>query len=482
MNTPLETRSAPASLKSKILNALPAATYQMDRLLSLVDIVVSSAYPTACVEVGPQPRMHVNPGFTAKHCPCDEQLLMLVLHELYHVILGHTRLFPRPTMAHNIAFDAYINALLCHQFKDEPRCLDFFRSVNGGPEFPMRLLRPPDGWPGRVALPPGAGAAEIKVMQGLYGKKPKGVTYKEILRLLKKHDRSGAPADLVLLGDHSGEGKSGDLDDKALKSELLKGVLREVVKKWPKEAKPLLGGLSGKQPGIGVKIESFLMPKAKNPRKEFLDALAKLLARAGALRSISPDLREWKRTIEPQDMTTVVPDIGDRLAPGREALWGERPILFTTSIRRPRARLIPREAVHVYLDVSGSMSAELPWLAAALDPLERRGAIKLYAFSTIVSKVPRGGLLKDAIMNTWGTDINCVLEHVDKLDARSFPRKVLMLTDGYVGHPDDKLASSWKRKKIALFVGLVGQSCAKFLDDHARYICRMPELAVQSQG
>ena len=36
----------------------------------------------------------------------DEHLFLLVMHELHHVLLGHTRLFPRASRAHNIAFDA----------------------------------------------------------------------------------------------------------------------------------------------------------------------------------------------------------------------------------------------------------------------------------------------------------------------------------------------------------------------------------------
>ena len=145
-------------------------------------------------------------------------------------------------------------------------------------------------------------------------------------------------------------------------------------------------------------------------------------------------------------MTSVCPDIKDRLAYGRQVLWGKPPVLFSTSVNCPRLRLIPREAAHVYLDVSGSMDAELPWLGAALDPLERRGAIRLYAFSTIVSKVPPGGLFKDKIKNTYGTDINCVLRHLAELPKHKFPRQVVVLTDGYVGVPDDGIASESENK------------------------------------
>jgi len=164
MNARLDSSISHHSLKARILNALPAATYQMDRFLSLVDIVISDLAPTACVDSGPQPKMHVNPEFIAKYCRYDEQLLMVVLHELYHIILGHTQLFPRSTEAHNIAFDAYINALLCHQFKDNPLCLEFFRSIYGSKNFPARLLRPPSGWPGKIRRRSDQSSEEVRII------------------------------------------------------------------------------------------------------------------------------------------------------------------------------------------------------------------------------------------------------------------------------------------------------------------------------
>lgn len=456
MNTRLDSPGSDYSLKARILNALPAATYQMDRFLSLIDIVISDLAPTACVDSGPQPKMHVNPEFIAKHCRHDEQLLMLILHELYHVILGHTQLFPRPTEAHNIAFDAYINALLCHQFKDNPLGLEFIRSVNGTKNFPARLLRPPVGWPGRFKAGRDRSPEEVRVMKALYGEKPNNITYQEILDLLKTNPPLGVSGEVVLLGDHSGEGKAGEKDEEAAKSEILTGVLRDVVKAWPKKAKADLDKLGRKERGDGGGIEDFLMPKAETPRREFLSALTKLLSRAGALRSYSPNGRRWKKTSVSEEMNTVFPDIKDRLAQGREMLWGKPPILFKTSTVCPRRRLIPKEAVHLYLDVSGSMSNELPWLASALNPLERNGAINLYAFSTIVSKVPKGGLKNGSIKNTYGTDINCVFAHIHNLPKRKSIRQAVVLTDGYVGTPNEGFLNELKNTMIHLHFGLIG--------------------------
>ena len=53
------------------------------------------------------------------------------------------------------------------------------------------------------------------------------------------------------------------------------------------------------------------MPSPRSPRREFLDALAKLLARAGALRPYSPDCRRWKKVVETEEMTSVIPDARD---------------------------------------------------------------------------------------------------------------------------------------------------------------------------
>ena len=45
-------------------------------------------------------------SFIDKYCKTDEHLFMLVMHELYHKILGHTTLFGKTTIIENIVFDA----------------------------------------------------------------------------------------------------------------------------------------------------------------------------------------------------------------------------------------------------------------------------------------------------------------------------------------------------------------------------------------
>src|SRR4051794_16257286 len=101
---------------ARVLNAVPAASYEMGALLSVLRIEVTTEVPTACVSCERRPVLRINPEFVETWCRTDEHLFLLVMHELHHVLLGHTRLFRRTTVAHNIAFDAVINAMLCRRF------------------------------------------------------------------------------------------------------------------------------------------------------------------------------------------------------------------------------------------------------------------------------------------------------------------------------------------------------------------------------
>ena len=84
-----------ARLTEQVLDCFPSGSYALSALLRLMDIEVSTEVPTAAVECKRQPRMLINPDFVATHAATPEKLMMLVMHELHHVLLGHTTLFPR---------------------------------------------------------------------------------------------------------------------------------------------------------------------------------------------------------------------------------------------------------------------------------------------------------------------------------------------------------------------------------------------------
>jgi predicted metal-dependent peptidase len=129
-------------LTRRVLDAVPAGSYAMQALLSLARIEVSTDVPTAAVSCERRPALLINPGFVAEHCRTDEHLFMLVMHELYHVLLGHTRLYRVMTPAHNLAFDAVINAMLFARFPAVPYT-SFFTALYAEESTALRLLAPP---------------------------------------------------------------------------------------------------------------------------------------------------------------------------------------------------------------------------------------------------------------------------------------------------------------------------------------------------
>ena len=144
-----------ASIAERILDAFPSGSYGLLALLRLLDIAETGEVATAAVECTAMPRLLVNPAFVEAHAATPERLLMLIMHELHHVLLGHTRLFPRHTGADNLIFDAVINALLCRMFPS-PEHTSFFTEFYSDKRFPECLLRPPSRWKPQLAarIPP----------------------------------------------------------------------------------------------------------------------------------------------------------------------------------------------------------------------------------------------------------------------------------------------------------------------------------------
>jgi hypothetical protein len=81
----------------------------------------------------------------------------------------------------------------------------------------------------------------------------------------------------------------------------------------------------------------------------------------------------------------------------------------------------------VYLDVSGSMNAEMPLIIGLLARLGRFIHKPLWAFSNVVAKaeIVNGRLLADT---TGGTSMACVLEHI----TETRPAAAVVVTDGYI--------------------------------------------------
>lgn len=430
-------------LAARLLSTIKAGTFEMETLCRLAGIKSTDKIPTAAVECTHRPRLLLNPQFIAKHCERDEHLFLLVMHELWHVLLAHTRLYPRVTPAHNIAFDAIINAGLSRQFPD-PEYRGFFESINPADKFPHMLLRPPVGWPAAPQYPEDgtdkSPAGTKRILELLYP--PMGMRrwamplYEEILALLLQYAKENGLVIPVLLGDHDP-----NRDSRALRDPLFGDILKRMVTSWPQSPIPMGGRGRG---GHGYDWISELGPSTEDARRAFAGVLRRTITqRHGTLK------RRSRSNIPEMTGMNVLPNARDRLMPARKALGAPDTLWNQPGTVKARVPETPAKSF-IYLDVSGSMERVLPHLLGLIVPYVANGDADVYQFSTIVEKLPLNELRDAKLKTSGGTDINCVLEHV--VAVKPAVHKILVLTDGYVGPPADHLADKMRDQNIRMYV------------------------------
>jgi len=429
-------RTAEAALiRERIFNVLPAASYQMEKLFGLLDIEFSDRTETACVECRATPRLLLNRQFVEEHCREDGDLFLLILHELHHIILGHTRLFPRVTPIDNIVFDAVINSMLARTVGRSVG-VGLFTRFYTYDKFPERLLRPPPGWPGcfKGALK-GLPEREARAVELLYGPDAGAITYYDIYELLRQSlgDGEAGIPDVVLLGNH-GEDPS--------ENSLLTQVVRRIVEGWPPPPFRISGRDEGKDGS------DYFLSQTEQPGAAFQRAFAQVLRRCGVNGGRGPAVYRRRLSARERTIETVIPDARDRRVTALRSFYGHNPLVYRSELNDIRPRPLRVPVVHLYLDVSGSMSACLPHLTAVCREPFRRGELAIFAFSTVVSNLKGTDLTKVAIRNTGGTDINAVLEHFGRIPKKRRPRVILIATDGYVGPVRDDLRSTLGRTRV----------------------------------
>ncbi len=431
-------------LLRRILDVLPARSLELYAFLSVVRLRLTRETETACITCAQSPELLLNPDFVAARCRTDEHLFLLVLHELHHVILGHTRLFPRATFARNVVFDAVINAMLCRRFPGEAYT-SFLTDYYPADQMPFALLRPPG---------PGTPEAAKPALDILYGDHARFATYHDVWLalldalpdgVLELPDAAGGGP--ILLGSHAAPGAA-EPEDPAEQpgGRLLAELLTEMLAKWPAPDRPL----AGRDRGSADRERRFDGPD--DPDAALRRGIRRLMRRA--LEPGPADVRRRGASLRPVAVETVLPTLADRSHAAREAVRGVE-LLWRAAppARRPAPRTDRR--AFAYLDVSGSVAEAVPAAAAALEPWVRAGRCALHVFSTEVHPATPDALRRRAFSSTGGTDIACVLEHVLSLPPRERPHGIVLVTDGYVGRPDPALLARFRAARIRLHVGLL---------------------------
>jgi len=420
-------------LSKRIVNCIPAGTFEMEIFCQLVGVEVSREVESAAVQGSVHPRMLINPDFIDQYCRRDEHLFLLVMHELWHILLGHTRLFPRATMIDNIAFDAVINAGLTLQFPDA-EYRGFLEEINSAENFPNLLLRPPNGWPERNVFPRDISPATTEILDRLYHPHREGgefaePLYEEIRQLLLRN-QPVTPTGVRLLGNHA------EQIERSQGGDFVREVLREMIRKWPKSPVPFQGPGASKKPGSW---SSLIGEASHDGRRVFAQVIRSL-----ALEAKNSNRRRGRQVTTITGGQGVYPNPRDRLWVARQQL-GLSQVLWQQPVETI-VRTRKQVKVVVYLDVSGSMFDQLPDLISLLLPLLRRDEIQVFQFSGVALSLSLADLQAGNLGTSRGTDINCVLEHILNEGIRA----AVILTDGYVGAMKYELEHKIKEKKVNL--------------------------------
>jgi hypothetical protein len=447
---------ASARLRGRIYDVFPVNERNFARLLALLEIEASGAVPTAAVTLGDRSRLLINPRFVADHCATDHDLVMLVLHELYHVVLGHSRLYPRVTPAQNWAFDCVINAQLCLMYP-QPQGTALFRRLYDPDRFPEALLRPPAGWrtDQEQWLPGRAG----EVHRTLYS--DRSVSYGDLHGLLAgvMEESGWGLAGDRLLGDHGLASVAG------LPTDVLR-ELRGLAAGWPMDtrrsgedqAMGRCGAQDASQAASQVALARRNAEAVRTVRRALL-AVADL--GEGGLgvptRASAPASGVLPYAPRPHRADFVRLALGSAVLLHPATVVAERPV--------------PRERVHLYLDVSGSMGWCLPAVYAALAPLGDLVHPQVHLFSTAVHDVEWRVLLRGACVSTCGTDVAPVTSH---LLAHGIRRAVL-LTDGFVGRVPADHARALSKRGTRCAVVLTANGNARFADPLSARVWRLPD-------
>ena len=382
-------------------------------VLKILAVEFTTDVPTLAVTCEGRPRLLVNLKFVSEHCRGPAEVKAVVCHEFLHVLLRHTERLTPSTRAEHIAFDAVINAIIHRSMGESASAMmsRYYANEKGV----CRLLRPPTKderskaesarW--SRSLPKRGSPRQVsQAWMGLYNGQLVADDIRELIEDLQSQMQQTR---LLLIGDHDsdGAGVSAAADDvlAAALETSLKAMNGSGVFRSPKGR------------GLGAEAYAAEFRQADTAverwRRQTYDVLR---------RHLVPDPRSAAREHASSDYTLPVLSSGDRRAALR-ARWS--PLL--PDARWNTAKPSRAGSAHVYLDVSGSMHAEMPHIVALLGRLSRCIRRPFWAFSTKVApaRIEQGRLIADT---TGGTSMACVLEHV----ACTRPRAAVVVTDGYI--------------------------------------------------
>ena len=417
-------------IKQRLRNVLEVGSLQMFEFIKLMNIRFTDEIDSAAISCSSRPELLLNKEFMEKYCKTDEHLFMLIQHELYHVILGHTKLFTRHTVIDNIAFDAIINAMLC-RMHPKKEFVSFFENINPSNSFPGALLRPMGSNCPKELIP---------LLRILY--ETNTGTYFDVYQQIAKNLSNFEGLSFVLIGNHK--------ENSEINNPFIKKIVEKVVEKWPKQFT-----ITGRDLGSESKYEiaRLIDPDVVERRK-----MRKLLLKSG-ISNCGSSLLKAKNQLSKEECQTFIPSMKDRLVEAKKEMYDS--LLYQGYFDTYKVASESNLKTLVYLDVSGSVKEFIGKMLPLLLKPYKRKECELFVFSTEVKEVTYKELLNGKYVTTGGTSINCVFKHYFSLPKKKQTKRILLLTDGYVGEVSSDYVQRINKTNTKVYCGLFGDSIYK---------------------
>jgi len=398
-------------------------------VLKVLRVEFTERVPTLAVTLEAQPRLLVNLGFIAAHCEVEAHVKAVICHEFLHIVLRHTERFSSLGPAEHLALDAVINAIIHRELGPEySSMMSRYYAAEQGLSRLLRPGTPNEYWDRKRSHPRGWQDPVLVAWRGLYGGQ---LVADDIMELAQELGADAAQSPPQLLGGHEGDSPAGGEPGP------LPQALREAIER---ALKAMNGSGIWRAPGErGVGSRAFAAEFAgvdaqlERWRRDTHEVLKRCLV---------PDPRAARTEPQPYDYGLPVLSSGDRRAALR-ALWSP---LLPEALWRAERPGRPASA-QVYLDVSGSMNAEMPLIVTLLARLSRHIRRPFWAFSNVVvpARIEGGQLKADT---TGGTSMACVLEHV----ARTRPAAAVVVTDGHIETLPKRMLAAASRTRLHAIV------------------------------
>jgi hypothetical protein len=418
----------------------------------------------------------INKFFWRKHIKTKEDAKIVLIHELFHAILGdHLKLDSNMSeydhYIANIAMDMRINAAIIQAFQGNHYWGNNVLTKLYPKYGVMGLLRPGSAYGSKnkfrllySSLYSGSGyhvqeaGDEVRVKNIFKNEESIRATLK-ILLPKPKFAKSKA----IFLGYHGGndeaeskesvEGASSEAEEFTGLGEDLKDEIRQAI----------VGELSEQiahLPGIGKHSFENIVNVIRSSRSLNMKALEKYACSA----KINKMKAFYSR---PRRVSSVYPEKPSHRDMSLLAA-GHIPILWRNHKNHNSSI---NKNVAIYLDVSGSVGTELPRILGVIAAM-RQNITTVFCFSNEVHKHSIAEISSGQYTTTGGTDFDCIIEHAveNRID------KIIVFTDGYANCSSENKELSGKQIKDMAIVYFGGHTKNNFFDEKYGNSFKIEEL------